>query len=294
MAKNTLKRDCYLNFVFNNKKDDFFSFLDRLKGGIFDIDEKLYIFEMLAEIIYRPIVVITALTGYKKITEFNADKKKPPFYFLLYNKNDTLLVRPAIADKISSYKLANLRGTLEIVAYISKVINQKDRHLHIIDLELQGILFALSSFRKLVGNSECLLLTDSQALFYLFNSTNLQSNKKMSRWNFQIIESYPQLQIKHCISAEQLADFLTRQYKVDNPPIKKLKLNRFKNDIYDEMIPDITFSLNEWKEFVDQHSGFIFSTLDLKETEKINLIQTAPQIKAATMILNPIQILKNG
>ena len=292
MAKNTLKRDCYLNFVFNNKKDDFFSFLDRLKGGIFDIDEKLYIFEMLAEIIYRPIVVITALTGYKKITEFNADKKKPPFYFLLYNKNDTLLVRPAIADKISSYKLANLRGTLEIVAYISKVINQKDRHLHIIDLELQGILFALSSFRKLVGNSECLLLTDSQALFYLFNSTNLQSNKKMSRWNFQIIESYPQLQIKHCISAEQLADFLTRQYKVDNPPIKKLKLNRFKNDIYDEMIPDITFSLNEWKEFVDQHSGFIFSTLDLKETEKINLIQTAPQIKAATMILNPIQILK--
>ncbi len=291
-AKNTLKRDCYLNFIFENKKDKFFEFLDKLKGGIYEIDTKFYIFEMLSEILYRPIVIITSLKGYRKITEFNADKSKIPFYFLLYSKNNTLIVRPAIADKISSYKLANLRGTLEIVAYVSRVINQKDRHLHIIDLELQGILFALGSFRKLVGNSECLLLTDSQALFYLFNSTNLQSNKKMSRWNFQIIESYPQLEIKHCISAEQLADFLTRQYKVDNPPIKKLKLNRFKNEIYNDIIPDITFNLKEWKEFVDLHSDFIFSTLDLKTMDKVNLVQSTPQIKAATMILNPIDILK--
>ncbi|HCK04585.1 MAG TPA: hypothetical protein DHV86_07505 [Methylophilaceae bacterium] len=293
-----LDRYSYLDFIFNQDRKEFDNFINLVNKGILTIDKKLFIFGVLGEVLYRPIVVISGIPEFKPITEFNSSKTKPPIYFLLYKTKDGLfVVKPALADKISSYKLSNFRGTLEIVSYVSKVIAQKERHLHIIDLELQGILFALSSFRKLIGNCEAMLLTDSQALFYLFNSINLASNKKITRWNFQIIELLPQLVIKHVVSCEQLADFLTRQYKVDDPPIKKLQLLRFKDEDYNNLVPDITFTFEEWEDFVNKHKDFIFTSQDIENNKetigKVRAIKATPQLKAISIVKSPVQIFKS-
>lgn len=295
--RSTVKRYSFIDFIFNKDIKQFDMYIKELEAGRFMIDKKLYIFDAIAECLFRPVSVISSVKEFSDISEFNAVKTKPPLYFLLHKVGDMYIVRPGVADKDASYKLANFRGTLEVISYACKTIHQKQEHLHILDLELQAILFAIESFRKVCGNAPTLLLCDSQPLFHLFNSFNLSSNKKISRWNYRVLQALPQLVIKHVISAENISDFLTRQYKVDQPNLPKLQLSRFNTTVYDDLIPDITFNLKEWTDFVEKHKDFIFTTQNKEvKGKKGNIAKVkvnSPELKAIATVLTPIQVLKD-
>ena len=141
-----------------------------MEKGILYIDRCQYIFAALAAAMYRPVIVITAVDGQKQITEHSEDKSKPPFVFTLYEREGKLITRPAMISKQNSYDLANFKGMFEIIAYVSKRISPSLSSLHIIDLELMGIIYALSSFQKLIGRySQVILLSDARCLYYLFS-----------------------------------------------------------------------------------------------------------------------------
>ena len=74
----------------------------------------MFILEALSHILYRPVIVICGHSSFKPITEFNPAKTKPALYFFMYGGGPDFIVKAAVADKVSSYRLANLCGYLEI------------------------------------------------------------------------------------------------------------------------------------------------------------------------------------
>ena len=289
-VRSGIERANFMDFIFNQDRNAFNNYIRELEAGKLVVDEKLFIIEILSTVMF-----ISATSDFPAKKEFNSSAYKPPIYLFIYKVDGMYVVKPAVSDRQQALNLANFRGCLEVVSYIAKPISDNHKHLHILDLELQGIMHALSSFRKLVGQSECLLATDSQGLYFLFNSLNLKTNKRLNRWNYSLLEIMPQLQIYHVTTDDMLADFLTRQYQL-NPGKKDftlLKLQRFNKKLYDDLVPNIAFSLSEWKDFVEKHKELIF-TLDNCEAEvKTSHVKTIKySIKAVASVLTPAAILK--
>ena len=294
-AREEFYKASFLDFIFNHDKKAYWQYIKDLEAGTLVIDKKLFIIRLLSEVMFRPIVVLSSTKDFPQRREFNSSAYKPAMYLFLYKVDDMYIVKPALSDKTRALNLANFRGCLEVVSYIAKPISENHKHLHIIDLELQGIMHALSSFRKLVGQSECVLVTDSQGLYFLFNSLNLKTNKRLNRWNYSLLEIMPQLQIFHCTTDDMLCDFLTRQYKVPEGPtdFTLLKLNRFDKKLYDSIVPNIAFTLSEWKDFVDKHKDMIRTLNDCEGEVKISHVSAIKHtVKAVASVLTPAAILK--
>lgn len=290
-----IERASFMDFIFHHDKGAFQSYIKQLEKGNLFIDKKLFIFKILSEVMFRPITIISSVPEFPSIKEFNGSAYRPPIYFCLYKVNDIYIVKPAVADRMQALQLANFRGCLEVVSYVAKPISEAHKNLHIMDLELQGILHSLATFRKLIGQSPCLLVTDSQCLFQLFSSLNLKTNKKLNRWNFALLELVPQLKIKHCTSADMMSDFLTRQHHLPVGPkdLSLIKLRTFNKNQYDDLIPDIAFSLEEWRDFVEENQNLIFSIKNSDSKVKVSHVKAIKQsVKAVASVLTPAAILK--
>ena len=290
--RTTMLRHKYIEFVFNKDKQAFLTFIKKLESGNIQVDAKQYIFEALAIAMYRPVVVITNIPDEKAVTEHNADKTKPPFVFLLYHNNGTPTVRPAMVSSRSSYNLGNLRGMFEIVSYASKKITCALGSLHIIELELLGILYALNTFSKLIGrHTETILLTDAKCLYYLFNSNALASSCKLQRWNHKITEALPQLKVSYLKGSDNLADWLSRAYSAELPDKQRIALPRYIKTDLDTILPSYTiFTIQDWKKFVDDNPNYLGYEQPKAPALTINAL-TADN-RAIGIVLSPLQILK--
>ena len=290
-----MERACFLDFIFNQDKNAFNEYIKQLEQGTLVIDKKFYIFKILSEVMFRPIIIISSTTDFPKIKEFNSSAYRPPIYFCLYKVDELYIVKPAVSDRMRALQLANFRGAFEIVSYVSKPISESHKNLHILDLELQGILHALATFRKLIGQSPCTLVTDSMCLYHLFHGLNLKTNKKLNRWNFALMAEVPQIKIKHIFSENMICDWLTRQYQLPSGPkdLSLIKLRRFDKKQYEDLVPDIVFSLEEWKEFVEKHKNYIFTLKDCQSEVKVSHVKAIKQtVKAVASVLTPAAILK--
>ncbi len=290
--RTTMLRHKYIEFVFNQDKQAFHQFIKKLEKGQIQVDSKQYIFEALAIAMYRPIVVITNTPGDKVVTEHNADKTKPPFVFLLYHNNNSPIVRPAMVSSRSSFNLGNLRGMFEIVSYASKKITCALGSLHIIELELLGILYALNTFSKLIGrHTETILLTDAKCLYYLFNNNALASSCKLQRWNHKITEALPQLKVSYLKGSDNLADWLSRAFSADLPDKQRIALPRYiKSDLEDVLPSYKIFTIEEWKQFVQTNPNYLGYDKPKPPTLTINALSA--EDKALGIVLSPLQILK--
>lgn len=290
-----MERACFMDFIFKQDKNAFNEYIRQLEQGNLVIDKKFYIFKILSEVMFRPIIIISSIPEFPSIKEFNSSAYRPPIYFCLYKVDNLYVVKPAVSDRMRALQLANFRGCFEIVSYVSKPISEAHKNLHILDLELQGILHALATFRKLIGQSPCTLVTDSMCLFHLFHGLNLKTNKKLNRWNFALMAEVPQIKIKHIFSENMICDWLTRQYQLPSGPkdLSLIKLRRFDKKQYEDLVPDITFSLDEWKEFVEQHKEYIFTLKDCESEVKVSHVKAIKQtVKAVASVLTPAAILK--
>ena len=290
--RTTMLRHKYIEFVFNSDKQAFQQFIKMLENGHIQVDSKQFIFEALSIAMYRPVVVITNTPDHKPVSEYNADKTKPPFVFFLYYNNNNPVVRPAMVSSRSSYNLGNLRGMFEIVSYASKKITCALGSLHIIELELLGILYALNTFSKLIGrHTETILLTDAKCLYYLFNSNALASSCKLQRWNHKIVEALPQLKVSYLKGSDNLADWLSRAFSADLPDKQRIALPRYIKSDLDEVLPSYTiFSIEDWKKFVQANPNYLGYDQPKPPTLTVNALSA--EDKAANIVLTPLQILK--
>ena len=288
--KKTIFRQQYLDYVCHQNIDSFKHLIKRFKQGHLFIDKSFFIFEVLAIVLMRPIIVLASGKSYKPFREFNADKTKPPLIFLVYETKKLLICRPAIYDKAEAYRLKDHLGTLEVVSYVSKTLSSNYEHLHILDKELFGLLHALKVFGKLIGNSETILCTDSRPLYYLFSTSVLDNSQKLSRWNFKFFEEYPNIKLKFIKSEHNLADFLSRNFNIVKPT-PTINLPKFVKSSLNDIIPDRVFTLNEWKEFVEKNPEFLIEAPKGTKNLQVNAINA--KLQAAHIIKGPLESLKN-
>ena len=285
----TIFRQQYLDFICNKDPTSLKSLLHEFGLGKLTIDKHFFIFDLISKVTARPVVVLSKTSLKPQFLEFNSDKSKPPLVFLVREIKGQLICRPAIFDKSEVYKLRDHIGTFEICSYISKTMSKNYSHLHILDRELTALLFVLKSFSKLIGNSETILVTDCRPLFYLFSNCVLDNSTKLSRWNYSIFEEYPNIKLRFIKSEDNIADFMTRNFSLQKP-LPKIPLPKYVSSELADNIPDKTFSLDEWKDFVNQNQQYL---LDLKKenTAAVNVLKS--QNDMVKLILNPLETLQD-
>ena len=248
------------DFFLEGSKDNFLRYLKDIKDNFkIRIDPHHYIFEALSYVLLRPCTVISSLEIHKKdpIRTFRPELTRPPFYFLLYQADKEIISKCAFLDKSECFDMKQMRGCFEIVSYFCKTIPKQMRSYHILEIEILGLVYALTSFRKLIGTSEVWLICDNKAMFWLYNSSIGLSADKIARWGHSIIDNFPQLQILFCRSEANLADVLTRNFGVKTPNLKLTRLERKETSVSDDLwdiIDGKTFSIDQWKTFVSENS----------------------------------------
>ena len=288
--------------LFKHDTDSFKALLKGISKEIFPIDKDMIIFEVLAECLNRPICVISAnydIGAAKR--DFGTSESGQTLVFLLYqcktppssrlkeidNDNDLSLemtqcdnidqlffvVRPGYFPIHKSYPVNQFRGTFEIVTWLNQNIPAKNDASHIFDMEMQGVMVALYKTKKLVGHSPLLLLTDNQALYYVFNQSMVESKSKVKRWRLKLINDYRNLSFGFVKTTDNLADYLTRNYDIEKPNVRRLGLPRFVGNELSEAITQDVYSINEWKDFCDANPQFLKFVEPQEKTQKsINML----------------------
>ena len=309
--------------LFGKSLKRFDEFIRGLKRGLLPIDQELLIFDALSKGLQRPIKVVSAYFNHMlnvPVRDFGQEKTGQPLIFLLYlckrkpnqvadaDKNLPMkgalvaaqhepffVVRPAYIRQFESFPYKRYRGTFEIVSYLSKNIPAKHDQSHIIEMELAGILIALFTYRKLIGNANLLLLTDNKCLYYLFHESMLESSVKIHRWHRKVIDDYPQLVFGFVKSGDNIADFLTRNYHIEKPVMRRLQLPRFVNaEKLERGISQDKYSIQEWREFVAKNPDILETIQPLEERiENLYKINVLPSKRLsalkATVNLNTLQ-----
>lgn len=251
-------------------------YLEDIKKGVLKIDTGLHIFSALSNVLHRPVTLINATNKFngKKLIRFNNDKNKPPFFFLLYEKNSNLIVRPTILNKHSEYNIGKHKGSFEIILYHSKVIPEEMRKTNIMQLELYAILGSLQATRKMVNSDELLLACDNKCLYYLYNQDVKDSHTKINNWGVKIEHDYPNLGLVFIKSENNPADFLSRVFQVSKPEIAHIKLPYIVKDSLNDYMPNqTTMTVKDWRVWVENNPQFIEvdkTKLTERQLESIN------------------------
>ena len=254
----------------NYSKEDFRAYNDNLLKGEAKIDSLFLIFEVLAQVLLRPIIVIDSTNECEvnAVHRFREDYTKPAYFFLIYSYEQTLICRPAFIDKNLSYDLSQHAGTFEIIGYYSKKIPKEFSNYHICEKELYAAIESLENFKGLIGSGEINLITDSKALFYILSKPIMDSSEKMVRWGNRLFNMFPQMVISFCKTDQNLSDFLTRNYCMKPNQIKLTGLQRLNTTISDKIYDDTnmkSFTIDEWKTYVSSNEHLLNLPKDFSE-----------------------------
>ena len=244
----------------NNDQNEFNNFIKQLENNIIPIDRDFLIITLIAQILSRPIFVISALPEHSgnQLIKYENQIQKPPIILGVQEKNKNIIFRPYFINKHSSFSLEDLQDTLQIVTFWSKAISPKDYHKDIALKELYCIVAALAALKPLIGQSDLLLLTDSRPLFLLYSNPVSQSSSKLCRWGLKISSEYHNLKMRFISTKNNIADFLTRDYNAKPTDIIRLPLKELKIENLDNLIdPNKEFTIEEWKQFVNDNQKLL-------------------------------------
>jgi len=256
---------------FNNNLNDYKLFTNNfLSQG--PLDNDLELLNALAMSLYRTIIVVSSLKQHSEnpILKFNPHVEKPPFILGLYCKSETLIFRPYFIDKNSDFDLKQLEK-FQIVHFWSKIIPDNYMTKSILELELMALLLALNGLDKLIGKSELLAITDSKSLFLLFANPLHKSSTKIARWSDKLYSDYPNLKLRFLNTKLNIADYLSRDFSMDNTDIKRIPFKNYTVPELDEHLDfSKSFSLPEWKEFVNSNLHLL-KVVSVEPTNKVVL-----------------------
>ena len=245
---------------FKGDKTKMQEYLNNIKNGIFYIDENLQILHALAQVLIRTFTVVnsTTILNGKKLISFNVGKKKVPFFFLLYKRDDKLIIRPSFVDKHSSYNLGKHAGTFEIILYHSKRIPKEFKHQNIMNLELYALVESLRAVEKIISHDEVICLVDNKVVYYAFNKEVISSKNNVTNWGPVIGVNFPGINLAFIKTEHNPSDFLTRIFHITKSDIKRTKLPYYVDPLLDSHMPEENIiSLKDWISWVEANPQFI-------------------------------------
>ena len=280
--KTSLMYHRILESQFQGNKSKFITFLDDFVHNEGQIDDSFFMLNILANILNRPITVISTLPQHKgqEILKYVHHSNKPPFILGVYKRKNIFIFRPYYINRNSSFNLKEIANKFQIVSFHARAISPNDARKHIAEKELYAILDAMDTFSKLIGNSETICLTDSKALFLLFSNPVSKSVSKLARWGMKLHLTYPNLKFRFISTHHNLADYLSRNYQATKQDIKRLPLQNYHvSDLSDYIDPMREFTIPEWKDFVRDHEHLL--TCVNKVTPSAKKMDVASLSKAA-------------
>ena len=195
-------------FLKNKLRDTFFqgehgacnNYLNRLNAGSGYLDTNEIMFHALSLALRRPVVLIYAHQKYSpfhlQVSKLNIHKYQTPAIVLGIERHlGELVYLPYIVNKDETFELETIKGRLQIIAYFSKRLPALMSSRSVLDLECIAIHSALHYFDKYVRTSDCTLVTDSRACFFLFNKRVHDHNTKLNRWCVDLLNLYPNLKL---------------------------------------------------------------------------------------------------
>ena len=240
-----------LVFEYKNDRRKLNMLYQNIAQNFWPIDKNMSILKALSKILKRTIIVITSDDKNQTII-FNDGLQRPPFYFLQYFYNTSIILRPAFIDRSYIFDLSKYRNRFEIVHYLSRPPPKSHLSKAIIDLELNAIMSALDSFKHYLHNCNLTLVTDSKALFFLFNDQASQTQQKFVRYRAKILQDFPNIKFAFCKSEQNLADFMSKSFKLDKSEAVKIQLPKFDLNLIDHLIPlDTSLTASEWSNLVN-------------------------------------------
>ena len=240
-----------LVFEFKNDRRKLHNMYENITKNIWHIDKNMSILKALGKILKRTIIVITS-DKVNPTQIFNDGLQRPPFYFLQYFYGNTIILHPAFIDRSYIFDLAKYKNRFEIIHYLSRPPPKSHKNKSIIDLELNAIMSALNSFENYLHGCNLTLVTDSKALFFLFNDQASQTQKKYLRYRARILQDFPNIKFAFCKSEQNLADFMSKSFQVDKAESSKIQLPKYDFNLLDKLIPlDTSLTADEWSALIN-------------------------------------------
>jgi hypothetical protein len=257
--KSTVLNAKLKDFCFNLNYNQYKNFLEDFLSGKANIDLNFYLAEALAQALYRPIIIISALERHRgnNVIRLNGNAYRPPIILGLCEVKGHEIYTPFFTTKNTEFHIEDLQGQLQVIAYMSKSLPEAFKSRPILDLEVFGILNVLHSFQRYISGVEVTLLTDSRVLYYLFNQTIGDSSVKIKRWALKIISDYPNLKLEFIKTHNNLADYLTRQGLREGDKVRfNLKDVEISSTLYDNL-PKDNYTLAEWVDFCNKNPQYL-------------------------------------
>ncbi len=187
------------------------------------------------------------------------------------------------------FKLDQLRGKVQIIAYSAITIPDAYKTLTILDQESLAIVVGLHCQNRFVSGVPVTLLTDSRVCFYLFCTKVHNTSAKIRRWCIKMNHDFSNVRLQFVRTTENLADFLTRQ-GMKSGDLAKLNLKNVVIDDFYDNLPKDNFSLAKWVEFVDAHPEYL--TTNQPGQPPLKAIVNAIGIDNLTAFTTPLMVLQ--
>jgi len=127
-----------LESQFQGNRSNFTTFLDDFLHNEGQIDDSFFMLNILANILNRPITVISTLAQHKgqEILKYVHHSNKPPFILRVYKCNSIFIFRPYYINRNSSFNLKEVANKFQIVSFHARAISPNDARKHIAEKEL--------------------------------------------------------------------------------------------------------------------------------------------------------------
>jgi len=278
----------------NNNAYEYRNFLEEYQKGLHYPDKDHIIVKALANVIRRTFILINGaeIDPDKKLIKINQnyDKSTPPIILGVYYVEGKIVFLPYFLNKNLEFSLDSIKGKVQIVAYLGKSVGEKFKSHAILDLESFAVLTALECFKRFFSGSKTYLLTDSKVLYFMFNQKIGDSCVKIRRWVLKLIGDYPLLILYFVRTAQNLADYLTRQ-GMPKGDVERLCLKNVVIGDFFEKLPKPDFTLKEWQKFCQDNPQY----LTVNQAPTIyNITQALSKgIDNIREVSSPLDMLKN-
>jgi hypothetical protein len=260
-------------YSFGGHHTNTMDYLSKFQKGEANIDNFLFMLELLAEEIKRTIIVIVLRENEKVTTEVFNPNDKPEIILAAYKLNNNYLFYPLKRVDHDTLKVNDFRNRIQIVAFFSRTVPQTTSVLDIAQVEAIGILWTLEKFKQYVKMAKLTIITDNLVFFSILSRKVLDCNTLMARYALKILVSFPLARIRHILTSHNLADFLTREHKVDKNTLLRLPLHAFKidNALTRQLNGKESYSLLEFKDFCDKNQKFLLVDTDVVGKQKLSI-----------------------
>ena len=126
--------------------------------------------------------------------------------------------------------------------------------------------------------SKLTLITDNLVFYSILSKKVLDCSSIMARYALKILVSYPQCRVRHILTSHNLADFLTREHKIDKNTLLRLPLSAFTidNQLSRQINQKKEYTFLEMKDFCDNNQHFIHIQPDIMGRKRVSVRKHAP------------------